>query len=471
MLASPHAAAPIDPAPLRRGALGTAGTRVPPGPKGPPLLGVGVQFQYDPLRRLTAWLREYGDVVHYRVAGTPWYLLGHPDDIASVLVGEHARYMKDELTHELARFVGRGLLTSEGSFWRRQRRIAAPSFQPRHLVGFAATMTDRSQRMLATWPDASARDVHEDMMRLTLDIVLQTLFGAATIPDLDAVGDIVSLLMADFQQNFLTWRRLLPAWFNREAIARIDGARDRLDAILYDIIRQRRAAADPEHDGDLLGRLLAARDDDGSRMTDLQLRDEVATLFLAGHETTALALSYALHLLAHHPDVQERLHAELEAVLDGGAAGLEHVARLPFTDAVVRETLRLYPPAWVVGREALEDCTIAGWRIPRGAQVLMPLWSVHRDPRWFEDPERFTPERWLGGLAERLPRFAYFPFGGGPRVCVGNHFAMLEAVLVLATVAQRYRVSPVGPLELRLLPSVTLRPKDGVVLRTERRST
>jgi cytochrome P450 len=439
----------------------------PPGPPGLPFIGVAVGFSADPLQRMTEWTREYGDVVHWRVPRAHLFLVAHPDDIASVLVGDHAQYMKDDLTHELARFVGRGLLTSEGSFWRRQRRIAAPSFQPRHISGFADTMVARTLAAVDRWPASSHRDVHADMMHLTLDIVLDTLFGEAQVPSETEVGEIVGLLMAGFQSNYLTWRRMLPDWVNRAQFDSLDRARERLDAILYGIIRARRE--ERRDRDDVLGRLIAARDEDGSRMTDRQLRDEVATLFLAGHETTALALSFALDLLARNPAAAETLEAEVDRVLGKRTARLQDVAALAYTDAVVRESMRLYPPAYAIGREALEDREVAGWVIPRGAQVLVPQWVVHRDARWFADPDAFRPERWLDGLEARLPRFAYFPFGGGARVCVGNHFAMLEAVLALATIAQHARVHPSGDARIELSPSVTLRPKAGVYLAIERR--
>jgi len=431
-----------------------------------PFIGMAVSFSADPLERMREWAQTYGDVVHWRVPRAHLFLLAHPDDIASVLVGDNAQYMKDDLTHELSRFVGRGLLTSEGSFWRRQRRIAAPSFQPRHVERFADTMVDRTRLAIARWPASSRRDLHADMMRLTLDIVLETLFGSAHVPRLEEVGDIVGVLMHGFQSSYLTWRRMLPAWANQSSLAVLDGARTRLDAILFDIIHARRTEARDRDD--LLGRLLAAQDEDGSRMTDAQLRDEVATLFLAGHETTALALSYALDLLARHPDAAASLHAEVVRVLGSRPARLADVPALPFTDAVVRESMRLFPPAYAIGREALEDREVAGWVVPRGAQVLLPQWVVHRDPRWFDDPDAFRPQRWLGDLEKRLPRFAYFPFGGGARVCVGNHFAMLEAVLVLATIAQHVRVRADGAPPLTFSPSVTLRPRAGVPLVVER---
>ncbi len=415
---------------------------------------------------MTEWTREYGDIVHWKVPRGHIYLVSHPDDIASVLVGDHAHYMKDEITHELEPIVGHGLLTSEGAYWRRQRKIVAPSFQPRHIAEFADTMVRCTIEAIERWPARSERDIHTDMMHLTLDIVLDTLFGEAEVPDVTAVGRIVGTLMEGFQRNSLSWRRLLPPILKRRLLARMASARAQLDTILFEIIRARRA--DPRAREDLLGRLLAAQDDDGARMTDEQLRDEVATLFLAGHETTALALSFALDLIAHHPEVAHKLRVEVDRVLGGERARLSHMAALVYTDAVIREAMRLYPPAYTIGREALDDRVLAGWVIPRGAQLLLPQWVTHRDERWFASPESFRPERWLDGLADRLPRFAYYPFGGGARVCVGNHFAMLEAVLALATITQHARVRPAGARRFSLSPSVTLRPRDGVPLVVER---
>jgi cytochrome P450 len=440
----------------------------PPGPRNLPLVGAALLFQKAPLQRFHGLLRQYGDIVYYRVGTRDLYLIGHPDDIQSVLVGDHQAYMKDELTHELSYFIGRGLVTSEGNFWKRQRKLAAPKFQRRHIERFADTFVARTLVLLDDL-DAGPRDVHVDMMELALDIVLHTLFGAATVPDKAAVGRIVEGLMTEFQQVALSWRRLLPGFMNRDSMARLDEGRQALDEIIYGIIRERR---DRDHDGDeLLGRLLAATDDEGAQMTDVQLRDEVATLFLAGHETTALALSYALLLVARHPHVQLRLREEVDRVLGSRNGTMADVAQLRFTDAVVRESMRLYPPVYAIGREALEDCEIGGFVVPRGAQVLIPQFAVHRDPRWFAEPETFLPERWLDGLAERLPRFAYFPFGGGARVCVGNHFAMLEAVLVLATLVQHLELRAEPDFRVELSPSVTLRPRGGVRLNVERRSS
>ena len=443
------------------------GRRLPPGPRTFPVVGGGLGLATNFLPTLTSYRRRYGDVVHVPLALAEVYVYNHPDDIQSILVGEHSHLMKDELTRVLSRYVGDGLLTSEGTVWRRQRKIAAPSFQRRHIESFGEAMVRRSQQRLAGIPPYSQRDVHVDMMRITLEIVLDTMFGADTVRDIDTVGEIVDDMLIGFRRQYLTFRRLLPDSLRARALAELDRHVERLDVILYDLIAEGRKA---KGDTNLLSRLLDARDDDDQGMTDQQVRDEVATVFLAGHETTALALSYTLHLLAHHPDVARRVQEEVDRVLGKRPARVDDVPALVLTDAVLRESMRLYPPAYTVGRELLADREIGGYEVPKGCQVLTPQWVVHRDPRWYTEPDSFRPDRWLEGRSQGLHRFAYFPFGGGPRICVGNHFAMLEGVLVLATMIQQLEVKPMAKAPpLRLSNAVTLRPAKGVWLEVQRR--
>lgn len=444
------------------------GRRRPPGPPKLPIIGAGFGVSTDFLSAMLRYRERYGDVVYLRMPLNDLYLFNHPDDVQAVLVGEHAHVMKDELTRLLSMIVGQGLLTSEGALWKRQRKIAAPSFQRRHIERFGEAMVERTLRGVERFPTSSRRDVHADMMRITLEIVLDTMFGTDTVRDIDGVSSIVEDLMTGYAREHLGWRRLLPRVLRRRAFAHLDDAVRRLDAILYELIAARRGSE--AGDADLLDRLLAAQDDEGQGMSDEQLRDEVATVFLAGHETTALALTYTLHLLAHHPRVARQLVAEVQEVLGDRPPTVDDVPRLRWCDAVLRESMRLYPPAYLIGRELLEDREIGGYSVPKGAQVLTGQWVVHRDPRWFPAPEVFWPERWLDGLASRLHRFAYFPFGGGPRICVGNHFAILEGVLVLATLVQHIEVSPFsGAPPLTLSTAVTLRPTRGVWLEVRRR--
>ncbi len=295
------------------------------------------------------------------------------------------------------------------------------------------------------------------MMGLALSIVAKTLFNSDVADESRNVAEAIEVIMAYFLKpnRLLPFRELLPSRENREFRAAIR----QVDDVIFGIIHRRRAeGTDP---GDLLARLLAARDDEGSGMTDRQLRDECVTLFLAGHETTAQALTFAFYLLCQNAEVADRLAAELDAVLDGRPPAVADVPNLVYTQAVVRETMRLYPPAWAIGRQALEDFELGGYFVRKGTQFLISQWVLHRDPRWWEAPEQFRPERWNDAFSRQLPKGTYIPFGDGPRVCIGNHFALMEAVLLLATLAQTYRVAAVPGETLSLSPSITLRPKAG----------
>jgi cytochrome P450 len=304
------------------------------------------------------------------------------------------------------------------------------------------------------------------MMGVTMRIVAETLFGADVSGAVDRIGGVISELMEAFGRILgLAARFQPPQWVPTPANRRLRAASRKVDELILGIIEARRRDAGGPERHDLLALLIHARDEDGGKMTDEQVRDEAVTLFLAGHETTALVLTYSLYLLATHPESQTRLADELAGVLDGRTPSLADLEHLAYTDAVIRESMRLYPPAWAIAREALTEVEIGGWRFPKGAEFVTSPWVVHRDPKNFDEPNAFKPERWLGDLAQRLPRFAYFPFGGGPRVCIGNRFAIMEATLVLVVALQRFRFEATPETELTLLPSVTLRPRNGLRLR------
>jgi cytochrome P450 len=328
-------------------------------------------------------------------------------------------------------------------------------------------MSERALGLARTWRDGEVRDVHKDMMRLTLDIVAQTLFGAEVGDHAEEVGEAleaVLAIVADPLELFVPLLKHLPTPKRR----RFDRAVTRLDAIIYRLIEERRKAG-AAHADDLLSMLLHAQDEDGSRMSDKQLRDECLTLFLAGHETTALNLSWTWLLLSGDAAVNAKLRSEVDEVLGDRPATFADLPKLRYTGHVVAESLRLYPPAWSMGREARWDVDIGGYRIRRGQQVWFCPWAIQRDPRWFEAPDAFRPERWEGDLAKRLPRFAYFPFGGGPRQCIGQAFAQMEAVLLLATLARAFDVEVLPEPPAIAQPSVTLRPKHGLRVRLTRR--
>lgn len=435
--------------------------RRPPGPSGGLFWGVMRDFSRDIPDFILRTARDYGDVTSFRVGPVRVYMLSHPDDIETVLVKEHKRFDKDQITLSLEEVLGWGLVTSSGDLWRRQRKLAAPLLQRRQIAQYADVMVAQTRRELERWEADSVRDTHADVMGLTLDIVLRTLFDAPDLDDVHArAGDAIETVMVQFQTMLDTWRRFAPRWLPHQSRRKLRGGVRALDEIVHRIIEETRGrGADGD---DLVSRLLSARYDDGSSISDKQLRDEVITMVIAGHETTAMALTWAWYLLSEHPAVRQRLEAEVDEVLQGRAATFEDVARLEFTDAVIREAMRIYPPVWAMGRAPRETVTFRGYEIPRGAEIFIPQWVVHRDPRWYEDPEAFLPERWLDGLAKRIPRFAYFPFGGGPRICIGNHFATMEAVLILATVAQRFRLDHVAGHPVATLPSITLRVRHGL---------
>jgi cytochrome P450 len=414
-------------------------------------------------------LARYGDIVGIRVLNFRNIFINHPDLIEEVLVTHPRRYIKGRVLRANRHVFGEGLLTSEGDFWLRQRRLAQPAFHRAQIASYAATMVKYTQRMLESWRGGEERDAHKEMMRLTLQIVGKTLFDADVAGDAQDVGKSLELLL-ELGANF---RRTLfvPHWVPTPTNLRIKREIAYIEGILYRIIAERRASG--RDTGDLLSMLLHAQDEDGSRMTDKQLRDETITLFLAGHETTASTLSWTWWLLAQNPAAEAKLHAELDAVLGGRAPSLDDLPRLPYTANVITESLRLYPAAWGLARIAIEDHELGGYRVRKGMGVAMAQWVVHRDPRWYEAPEEFRPERWENDLMKKLPRFAYFPFGGGPRQCIGNAFAVMEATLILAAIAQKFRLRLVPNHLVAPLASITLRPRHGVkvILESRQRST
>lgn len=436
--------------------------RALPGPRGWPLIGSLPAMGGDRLGFMLANRATHGDVVGYRVAGRQFVQLGHPDQIDSILVGHNKQLVKDEITTSLDLLLGKGLLTNEGEPWRYQRKLLAPSFQPRHLAAYADAMVRETRKVMDAVP-AGVHDVHDVMTRVTLGIVLATLFDANADGDstVHGVGEIMNLYVKEFERMHFSAARAWPAWVPWGPIARTRRIAVRLDAIFRELVQRRRER--PPGD-DMLSRMLVARDDEGKGMSDAQLRDEAVTMFMAGHETTAVALSYALHLLSLHPEVAARVRTEIASVVGDRAPTGADVHKLAYTEAVFREAMRLYPPAWVIGREVVQPFVLDGTQLLPGTQVLMPQWVVHRDPRWFPEPDRFWPERWEGGLAKKLPTFAYFPFGGGARVCIGLHFAMMEGILVLATILPRFALEPAPGFTLELTPAVTLRPKRGLPL-------
>jgi cytochrome P450 len=443
-------------------------TTFPPGPKKQVIGGSLLAFRKDMVGFLERAARDHGDVAYFMLGPQPVYLLSHPDDIKDVFITHNRSFVKGRGLQRAKRLLGEGLLTSEGEFHTRQRRLAQPAFHRQRIASYAATMVECAAVARDRWHDGATLDISAEMMRLTLAVVGKTLFGADVESEADDIGRALSEVMALFEIATLPFAELLEK-LPLPATRRFNRARARLDRTVLRLIAERRASG--QDTGDLLSMLLLAQDEegDGGGMTDEQLRDECMTLLLAGHETTSNALTWTWYLLSQHPEVEAKLHDEIDSALGGRVPTFEDLRRLPYTERVLAESMRLYSPAWVVGRRAIVDVPIAGYVVPANSIVLVSQYVVHRDPRWFEDPLRFDPDRWTPEAKAALPRFAYFPFGGGARQCIGEQFAWTEGILLLATLAQMWRARLVAGHPVALQPLITLRPKHGMRMTLSRR--
>lgn len=432
------------------------------------LFGVLPALSRDALELLTRCTRDYGDFVRMRLGLTPAILVGHPELVDEVLVTRNHDFRKHVGARRLGSLLGNGLLLAEGDFWLRQRRLMQPAFHRQRIAAMGQTMVGAAQGMIDDWRPGETRDVSQEMIELTLRIVGRTLFGIDVGEDLARVRATDRVFVEHFRSRLYTMMILLPDAFPTPGNRRYWRAVHDLERLVYRSVAERRASGEPGDD--LLGMLISARDDAGEGMTDQQLRDEVMTLLLAGHDTTALGLTWAWVLLAQHPSVEARVHDEIDRVLEGRPPSAADVGRLRSVEHVINETLRLYPTAWVIGREAVRDTEIGGQPVAKGTTILISPWVLHRDPRFFERPDEFHPERWADGLAQRLPRGAYVPFGAGQRVCIGSSFAQLEATLLLATIAQRLSLELADPdRPVEPLPVVTLRARHPVLMRARSR--
>jgi len=428
------------------------------GPGGPLVSGTMREYGADPIGAMLRWRELYGDLVPIRFGPFRAHMAYGPVEIAEVLVDRAADYRKSFGTRMLIPLLGHGLLTAEGDEWLRHRRLASPAFHRERVSDYGRAMSRCAEDHVETMRDGEAADLHEAMTALTLRIVARTLFDADVTPRIQEVARIGAEIQDFYFGRFASLRFLIPTWLPTPGNRRLASGIRRLDEVVYDIIRERRPGEDR---GDLLSLLLLARDENGAGMSERQVRDEVMTLLLAGHETTALTLSWAFTLLDRHPEARGRLEAELREVLGDRPALPEDMAALPFTQAVVNETLRLYPPAYVTGREAIRDTVIGALPIPKGHLVLISIYALQRDPRFFPEPSEFRPERWLDGLEKRLPRGAFIPFGMGSRKCIGASFAMMEATLLLATIARRWRFE-LDPGDIGAVTAITLRPASAI---------
>jgi cytochrome P450 len=442
---------------------------LPPGPRAryPGQFALALSRNRIPFLERVA--RDYGDVAHFRVGGEQLFLVNHPDLIRDILVTHQRSFHKGRGLERAKALIGDGLLTSEGDFHLRQRRLAQPAFHRDRIATYGAAMTELAARRQAGWRSGAELDVHAEMMALTLAIVGKTLFGADIESESAEIGEAITTAFEAFNVTFYLPLGELLERLPIPPTLRFRRARERLDATIYRLIdERRRSGADRADDrgheqGDLLSMLMRARDDegDGGHMTDAQLRDEALTIFLAGHETTANALTWTWYLLSTHPEVERRVHEEVDA-LGGRRPAVDDLPRLAYTRMVLAESMRLYPPAWIVGRRALVPYAIREFTIPARGIVLMSQYLMHRDARYFPEPTRFDPERWRPERIAERPRFAYFPFGGGTRICIGEQFAWMEGVLLLATIAQQWRFTLSPAQRIAVQPIITLRPKYGM---------
>lgn len=438
-----------------------------PGPRGNWLLGVVPSIRRDSIGFLMETFHRYGDVSAYRIATIRSHLIAHPDGVRHVLQENVKNYTKDHISYDMVRWtVGNGLLTSQGSFWLRQRRLAQPAFHRQRIAAMGDLMVraaaEAAERLGELASGGRTVDIGEPLMQLTLRIAGETLFGAQVGTQADAVSQAFNELSAQLVARFRSFN-ILPPKLPTAADRRFRAAQRTLDQVVYGIIAERRRReADT---GDLLSMLMLTVDEEtGERMDDAQLRDEVLTMLIAGHETTATALTWTFGLLAQHPEAEAKLRAELDAALGGRLPSVADLPSLPYTRMVIDEAMRLYPPVYILSRKVIADDTIGGRRIPAGSSVDISPYVTHRHPAFWDDPERFDPERFTPERVAARPRYAYFPFSGGPRQCIGNSFALMEAPLLLATIAQRLRMRLAHGAMPGLDPLATLRPKGGMAM-------
>lgn len=443
-------------------------TELPPSVRAGIFGGHFFKFRRRPTEVLSE-LAELGDISYMRMFNQPAYFLNHPDLIRDLLITSNTKFEKGRALKRAKNLLGEGLLTSEGEKHLRQRRMIQPAFHRQRIAEYARAMTHYAEKMRDSWQAGETREIDKEMMRLTLQIVGKTLFNADVDDEADEVGQAMTTLIEMFDYLLIPFSELLEKLPFPQSV-RFHKSRATLDEVIYAIIDERRRSEDADR-GDLLSMLLLAQDeDDGRGMTDEQVRDEALTLFLAGHETTANALTFTWYLLSQNPDQEARLHRELDETLGGRSPVFEDVPHLKYTEAVFAEAMRLFPPAWAIGRLAVEKHRFGPYEVPVGALVLISPYVMHRDRRFWEEADRFLPERWFErSIREAGQKFIYLPFSRGVRSCIGESFAWMEGVLLIAALAQKWRLRLAPGQRLGLNPLMTLRPKYGMKMRIEQR--
>ncbi|MFB6207127.1 MAG: cytochrome P450 [Haloglomus sp.] len=436
----------------------------PPGPEGLPVLGNALSLVRDP-RRFYEEMSEYGDVVSYSIPRLEFVTLLHPDLVERVLLTDHERFGKFGFEELGGEFASEGLLLAEGEQWRRQRTTIQNAFTMDRIRGYGDAMAGYTQRMIDGWVDGEAVSINDEFSRLTLQVLVHSLFDIDLGREADLVREFATTVNDRGSLDGVS--TFIPMWVPTPENRRYRRVLEDFRSFVEELIDERRGRAG-EYD-DILSLLLTAEDEDGRTMSEVELRDQMATFLFAGHETTSLALTFTMLAVAQRDDVRERLDEEYATVLDGSPPDPEQVPRLEYTDRVIQESLRLYPPAFILFREAREDVELGGYRVPEGTKVTLPQFHIHTDERWYDDPMAFDPDRWTDGFEESLPDYAYFPFGGGPRHCVGMRFAMLELKTVLPTLLQQVEFDLLSDPDPELDMALTLRPAEDVRMRVGKR--
>jgi cytochrome P450 len=441
----------------------------PPGPKGEPLFGSSRRYARDPFRFLSACEQAYGDVVQFDMGPIETYLLTDPEDIEQVLVSEAGKFAKPEFQDDaLGDLLGKGLLMSDGQTWRDQRQLANPAFAMGRLTDFADDIVTHSDELLVGWQDGDVVNVEQEMTDVTLAVIVDLMLDTDLSDDrVGTIREALEPLGARFEPDPV--RFAAPEWVPMPGDSEYGQAIDTMEGVIDGIVEERRGSeGDPETDegpDDLLSVLLRAQA--RGEQTDRQIRDEVMTMLLAGHDTTALTLTYTWYLLSQHPEMRRRVQAEVAEVVGDGRPGMASVREFDYIDRVIKEAMRLYPPVYTMFREPTEPVELGGYRVPEDGTLMLSQWAVHRSGRFWDHPDEFDPDRWARDRDR--PNFAYFPFGGGPRHCIGKHLAKLEAKLILARTSQRYELEYTRESEPDLWPTLTMHPRDGMPMRVHER--
>jgi cytochrome P450 len=475
-------------------------TKFPPGPK-PKMPGKLLrEFIHDPIYTLSKIAREYGDISYFKLGREHVYLINNPDYIEKVLIYDHRNFKKGKRLQTAKAVLGEGLVTSEGDFHNRQRRLIQPIFHPKQIMMYGNIMTDYAARMRDGWKDGSTVDISQEMMQLTLSIICKSVLNYDVESEAQHVGKALTTVRNYSKRLQNPIGHILDKIPILPAPKKAHEAKKGLDSLVYGLISERRQYEESNSDkrfNDLLTKLLEAQDSNPNqvrpsnvtststspttdgKMSDKQVRDEVMTIFIAGHETTANALTWTFYLLSQHPDVEKKLQNEIDSVLaisngnngESKIPSTEDIPKLQYTEKVLRESMRVYPPVWTMGRYVENDYCVGKYTIPAGSSILMSQYVMHNNTRYYENPEQFNPDRWTEEFKTHLPRFSYFPFGGGIRGCIGEPFAWMEGVLIIATIAQKWTMRLVPGQRIRLDPAITLRPKYGMKMKLIQRSS